>query len=157
MRCRNNTGGNGVAEKLTAVGFKLIIQLPPGYRTVFNLYGSRGDWPTKKFPICWESVKEHPNRNWAKPKQMLQQLLHQPTCRFIQVKPLNPSAKSWMDWRNCLMVFLLMQPSVGINSKKNISRNFPERKWAWYIAAASVLILSQWLFIWNWWTGWVSN
>lgn len=66
-----------VLEKLTAVEiFKLIIQLPPGYRTVFNLYEVEG--LTHKEIADMLGISEGTSKSQlSKAKQMLQQLLYQ--------------------------------------------------------------------------------
>jgi RNA polymerase sigma-70 factor (ECF subfamily) len=56
--------------------FKLITQLPPGYRTVFNLYEIEGF--SHKEIAAQLSISEGTSKSQlSKAKQMLQQLLHQ--------------------------------------------------------------------------------
>lgn len=56
--------------------FKLITQLPPGYRTVFNLFEAEGY--THKEIAAMLGISEGTSKSQlSKAKQMLQQLLHQ--------------------------------------------------------------------------------
>jgi RNA polymerase sigma-70 factor (ECF subfamily) len=56
--------------------FKLITKLPPGYRTVFNLFEVEGY--THKEIAAMLSISEGTSKSQlSKAKQMLQQLLHQ--------------------------------------------------------------------------------